>query len=146
MQTLALDVALAEVVAALSARGLQSVLLKGPAIAKWLYDDPTERPYRDIDLLVDPWTFDQAEAELSALGFRQHIYAVSPHHTCWSRDGALPITVELHRSLLLTRCPETRVWSALSREPIQLEIAGTTVQILGVPARLLMVALHAAQH
>jgi hypothetical protein len=146
IQTLAIDAASAEVVAAFAASGLRSVLLKGPAMARWLYDDPTERAYGDIDLLVDPSTFDQAEAVLRDVGFSRQIYPVAPHHTQWSRQGTPRITVELHRSLLFVRCPEARVWSALSREPAELEVAGTTVQIPRLQARLLVVALHAAVH
>ena len=35
-------------------RGIQSILLKGPAIARWLYGDGTPRPYGDADLMVSP--------------------------------------------------------------------------------------------
>jgi myo-inositol catabolism protein IolC len=51
---LALDAETAEVVQAVRARGAETVLLKGPAVARTLYPDPARRPYDDIDLLVEP--------------------------------------------------------------------------------------------
>ncbi len=41
-------------------RGIRPLLIKGPAVAAWLYDDPAERWYGDVDLLVDPELFDAA--------------------------------------------------------------------------------------
>lgn len=142
----ALDAALAEVSSALSERGLRSVLLKGPALATWLYDDPSERTYTDVDLLVDPSTFARAEAVLAELGFRQRGYQVSDWHVVWFRAGTLPIEIELHRALSWTRCPDERVWRVLGAGTDRLEVAGATVEIPRVAARLLVVALHAAHH
>ncbi len=49
---------------------MSTVLLKGPAVALYLYpENPSLRTYRDIDLLVDPQVFDAAEALLAGLGY-----------------------------------------------------------------------------
>ena len=48
-----------------------ALLLKGPAFARWLYDDSRERSYRDIDLLVAPERIAAAGAALSELGFER---------------------------------------------------------------------------
>ena len=47
--TLALDAVAVEVVASLDADVIPNLLVKGPAIGRWLYDAPGERPYDDID-------------------------------------------------------------------------------------------------
>jgi hypothetical protein len=143
---LVLDAALAEVVAALRARGLGSVVLKGPAIARWLYDVPLDRRYGDIDVLVDPATFAEAEAVMAAQGFVKAETPSLPHHAIWDRPGAIPVRVELHRALYWTRCPDALVWSLLTADTDELILANTPVPTLGTSGRLLTVALHAAQH
>ena len=56
---LRLDRATGEVVTALRAHGIRSILLKGPSAARWLYDNESERPYVDCDLLVAPMEMTQ---------------------------------------------------------------------------------------
>ena len=51
---LLLDLAAARASAALRDAGIRAILLKGPVIARWLYDDGSERNYGDVDLLVAP--------------------------------------------------------------------------------------------
>jgi hypothetical protein len=137
-----LDTVLAEVAGALSRRGLRSVVLKGPAIATWLYDDPLERGYGDVDLLVAPATFHEAEQVLSEHRFVRRAPA-EEHHTVWGRG---PSVVELHRTLFWLGAPAERAWSTLTRETVRLTVAGADVEALAIPARSLLVALHAAQH
>jgi hypothetical protein len=60
---LARDVATAEVVEALRAAGVRSIVLKGPSIARWLYADGQPRPYGDTDLLVSPADLDIGNLE-----------------------------------------------------------------------------------
>ena len=52
---LALDALAVRAVAALDARGIDAIVLKGPATVHWIYaDDPGSRNYGDVDLLVSP--------------------------------------------------------------------------------------------
>src|SRR5436305_6385068 len=76
---LALDSALAEVAGELERRGVQSLLLKGPALARWLYDEVTARSYADIDLLIAPDQFGTARACLGELGFDRYGTGLHPH-------------------------------------------------------------------
>jgi hypothetical protein len=142
---LVLDAALAEVVSGLAARGLRAVLLKGPAIARWLYDDPLARRYGDIDLLVDPARLTEVEAAVAALGFAR-VQGAAPHHAVWDRPGPVPVRLELHHTLYWARCTDAVVWSTLSCDTAELVIAGERVDVPSLPARLLVIALHAAQH
>jgi hypothetical protein len=148
---LALDTALAELVPALEVRGVRPLLLKGAAFAGWLYDEPRDRPYDDIDLLVAPEQFEDAERGLAELGYaprlgRMHLSERSDHSEEWTRDGMLPIAVELHHSLKLLPGAPAVVWERLSSGAGTIEVAGRTVGVPAEPAAALIVALHAAQH
>jgi hypothetical protein len=143
---LALDMALVEAVDALRRRGLSCLLLKGPALAAWLYPEPAERVYGDVDLMVDPGRFMEAEKVLFDLGYRRSAAPTAPHHEVWLRGRGVPVKVELHRTLYWVRCPPDQAWSLLSAGPEQMTVAGRSVQIMGVGGRLVTVVLHAAQH
>ena len=69
-RTLGVDALAAETIEALRAAGVRSILLKGPALAGWLYGDGALREYGDCDLLVDPADTDRAAVVLRELGFR----------------------------------------------------------------------------
>ncbi len=61
------------IIAEFESHGIGSILLKGPAIASWLYADGTHRPYGDADLLVSPENWERAEALLQHLGFEKEL-------------------------------------------------------------------------
>ena len=52
----------------LRAAGVPSIVLKGKAIATWLYEAGEARPYADVDLLVPPAQFERATELLAELG------------------------------------------------------------------------------
>lgn len=149
---LALDSALAEVGAELDRRGVRSLLLKGPAFARWLYDEVAARSYSDVDLLIPPAQFEAARACVAELGFKRYGTGLHPHensaehHETWLRRGAFPAVLELHRTLYLLSAPPELVWDCLSADSETMKIAGTPIEVPRVAARALIVALHAAQH
>jgi len=51
--SLHLDAVTAEVVEAFRAVGVRTILLRGPAVGKWLYQEVGDRSYVDVDLLVE---------------------------------------------------------------------------------------------
>jgi hypothetical protein len=138
----------AEAVAALRSDGVPAILLKGPAVARWLYpDEPWARTYTDVDLLVTPAHVDRAASVLRDIGYgggtpRRHALAVD-HATTLRRetDGAL---VDLHWKLHgMEALPAVApVWEAMSTDAEDLVVAGVPVAIPGVVARTLHVALH----
>jgi hypothetical protein len=145
---LALDAATAELVQALAQRGVGSVLLKGPAIARTLYADPTERSYLDVDLLVEPDGWDEAAEVLRGLGYRR--WALPPNQPAdkaevWER-GDPPTFVDLHPTARWTRADRALVWEAFAAGAERLEVGGAWVAIPGEAARALLLALHACQH
>lgn len=143
-----IDHGTAEVVEALAGAGVPSVVLRGPAIATWLYDHPTERPYGDVDLLVPPDGLEAAGAVLEGLGFSHEMIRATPHdHTfhdeAWMREALL---VDLHRTLSGAGAPPTAVWEALTREVSQVAAGGPEFPVPALPGRALVVVLHAAHH
>jgi hypothetical protein len=149
--SLHVDLVTAEVVTALHEAGVDSILLRGPAIARWLYDDATSRSYIDADLLVRYSEVARAEEVLSELGFADAtveglLAADRPTHAhTWvrTRDGA---AVDLHYTLLGVRLPRARTWEIFGAGTETISVGGAAVEILRPPGRAVVVALHAAQH
>jgi hypothetical protein len=146
-QRLRVDSWTAEAIVALRARGIRAVLLKGPAVACWLYrDDPHARPYADADLLVAPNHRPVAGDVLRRLGYVSYgepVLAVDePHARHFHRpaDGAF---VDLHRVIHCTEHLATqRVWNALSAGTQTLGVAGVEVEIPSAAVRALHLVLH----
>lgn len=77
--------AVAEVTAALAARAIGSVLLKGTALAYTRYRDPALRARGDTDLLIPETARDAADGVLLALGFSRATQ-VSGQHVSYQRS------------------------------------------------------------
>jgi hypothetical protein len=140
--TLRVDAVTAEIVSKLRDEGVRPILLKGPSIAAWLYADGTPRPYSDTDLMVEPQALQPASRALRAAGFREQPGVSS---FTWFRrsDGSI---IDLHGTLFGVEAPPEEAWAALSEGTEKMRIAGLDIEALSRPARLLYVALHAAQH
>ena len=148
---LALDAGTAEVLRGFERVGVEALLLKGPAIARWLYAEGEPRTYVDCDLLVAPTDVVAAEKVLASLGFaREFDDRGMPswwreHAAAWAREGD-GITVDLHRTLPGVGVDADSAWRVLSGETDVVSVAGRSVPTLALPGRALHVALHAAQH
>lgn len=148
--SLHVDLVTAEVVTALQEAGVDSILLRGPAIARWLYDDETSRSYIDADLLVAHAEVAQAEEVLSQLGFSDNtvegvLVDDRPTHAhTWAR--ARGVAVDLHYTLVGVGISPEKAWEILGEETETISVGGIAVEILRPPARAVVVALHAAQH
>ena len=140
---LQLDVLAAEVVTELRAAGVRPILLKGPALAAWLYEGEL-RPYGDVDLLVEESRMGAAEEVLSGLGFTYGQPGWRELAHSWKRPNGK--TVDLHRSLVGVGAPPATLWQELSGEVEALRVGGIEVEALRPPGLALHVALHAAQH
>jgi hypothetical protein len=148
MRTMRCDTFTAEVVRAFRTAGVASILLKGPALVRWLYDQDALRPYVDADLLVPPDQQEAAAAVLIGLGFEEFGLAAIPHDwpkhaKTWVRpDGA---NVDLHRTLVGVGRDPTILWSVLSEQTESIVVAAEEVIVLRPPGLALVVALHAAK-
>jgi hypothetical protein len=138
----------ARVVRALRDRGVRPLLLKGPAVATWLYpDNPRVRAYGDVDLLVAPAERAAAEMVLTELGYapppRSWLRDEPPHALTWVRstDGSV---VDLHRTIHgCEHVDEAAVWEVVSGATQTIEVAGVDVDAPSVEVRALHLALHA---
>lgn len=146
---LALDVLALEVIGALQEASIGVLLMKGPVTSRLLFgDDPLGHPYTDIDLIVGPHDRDHAGSVLTDLGFRDFHGSVlrlyrPAHQSAWVAGEHV---VDLHTGLwgVPTR-NAVAAWHTLWSERESLELHGRTVSIFGGRARMLQLALHAAQ-
>lgn len=144
-----LDAAATEVTAALRSSQVPSRLLKGAALAAWLYDG-ADRTYVDVDLLVAPRDLERAEKVLTQLGFSPADGATGrtdrPRHArVWEREGDAAV-VDLHTNLAGVGIAPQEAWDVLAAASDEIVVDGEAVETLDVPARALHVVLHAAQH
>ena len=149
-RALIVDAAAGKAAAALAAAGVPFLLLRGPALAAVLYDDPAQRPYLDADLLVEPERLSKAEAALAGSGFDESpLEAAFPEgrpqhaHTWRSASGGV---VDVHRTLIGVAAPPSTVWRVLSAEVETMCVGGNRIDVPSLSARALIVALHAAHH
>lgn len=138
----------ADVAAAL---GVESIVLKGPALGQETYRQPALRPYGDIDLLVHHADLDTAEQQLLALGYTpdesvytREWYREQHHHLVpYTRPNALPI--EIHQGLVETggdvtsRIDLEMLWQ--HAQPLM--IAGVTTHMLAPEHQLIHLCVHA---
>jgi hypothetical protein len=129
------------VVAALDADDIPNLLVKGPAIGRWLYDAPWERPYDDIDLLVRESDLARAEQIIQRLGFR--FVHDDWHGRVWLRG---PVNLDLHRRLAGVAADPAKVFDRLSADAEPLSLGRGSVHVPSAEARALHLGLHAAQH
>ena len=146
--SLAVDRVSAEVARELHAAGIESLLLKGPAILHRLYQPGDFRPYIDCDLLVPVASQLAAAAVLKRLGFqREAAYedldsgGAGQHD--WHRDGDM---VDLHGSLLGVRAHADKVWPVLTEHADTLIVGGYPMRVLSPAGLALVLALHVAAH
>lgn len=70
--------------------------IKGIVLARWLYDDVTERPLRDVDLLVARSSFAQAAERLGRAGLPTRYLSKELGEAVFDVDG---FAVELHAEI-----------------------------------------------
>src|SRR3954447_23402975 len=147
--SLASDALPAELAARMRAARIRGIVLKGPSLRRWLYGDEPVRFSVDVDLLVDPATFDAIDPVMAAAGWTylgvNAIGADRDHNRTWQHGREGPM-LELHRTIAGIRAEPAAVWRVLSARTTSLELHDGEVEVLDVPARAMHVALHAAQH
>ncbi|MEV7398554.1 nucleotidyltransferase family protein [Aeromicrobium sp. NPDC092404] len=148
VQAIGLDMATAEVVDALADRDIDAVLLKGPSTVRRLYaDDPDQRLYVDVDLLVAPESFDAAEDVLAACGFSPglgRLRAVEREWmpvTPWERTSPTPAQVDLHRGFHGVR-DFAAFWSVMAGHTEEILVHDRSVAVPDASGCALVVTLH----
>lgn len=147
---LGMESAIGQVWSCLDAAGISSVLLKGPVIATWLYVDEF-RYSGDIDILVSPARFRDAQFALAEIGYvlplvDAALCEIGPNATTLQHPSGARI--DLHHRLIGTPPePPERCWDVLSTRTAPFLLGtGTQVTALDLPARTMHLALHAAQN
>lgn len=134
----------------LRAAGVPSILLKGAAIATWLYGNGEVRPYRDVDLLVPPSQLHMAVEVLAALGYEHELEGAHPAELGPKEVelvGPRNVHIDLHHGLIGVSVPSECGWEVLSARTTAFRLAtGVEVSVLDPPARAMHLALHAAQN
>jgi hypothetical protein len=145
------DQVTAEVTAALDREGVPTIVIKGPAIATWLYEGDRARLYNDTDLLVRKTDWERTMKVLERLGFEDdlgpldHPRMESGAGYPWRResDGT---NVDLHCTLFGVGAGPQELWAAFDEQAVRENVGGAEVSLPSHPARLLHIALHAVQH
>lgn len=153
-QALRVDAATLQVFDALARAGIDALLLKGAAIASWLYTGEQQRYYHDCDLLIDPESEPAVSGVLGQLGFSRCVqeedrfpgwWREGEHASEWVRE-ADGVRADLHRTLPGLAVDGTSAWIVLAAGAEHIRLHGDRVPCLGRPARALHIVLHAAQH
>ena len=151
LRTLTIDRATVAVSTALTAVGIEHVLLKGPSTARWLYADPAQRAYIDTDLLLQRCDLTAAVDALKVLGLAAPLRHASGHE----QDGHSVVLrptcdgdseVDLHHSLPGVRVDDAALWAALCRHRSTHTMLHEAIPILDEVGRSLVVVLHAARN
>src|SRR3954447_14600393 len=77
MRNLLIDRVTVEVSRELEAEGIPNLVLKGPSIAQWLYDNDEVRAYGDTDLLIPHECWSRAVEVLRRLDFTHDISSLA---------------------------------------------------------------------
>jgi Uncharacterised nucleotidyltransferase len=144
----AIDALTAEVAGAFGREGIQTLVLKGPVLAKWLYPGEV-RPYNDSDLMVAPQNRARAVGVLERLGFVEDRpwvptpLSVGIGGTEFSRGGVM---VDLHCRLPGLAGDPDAIWDRFAASAERQVIGGVELRVPDRDTVLLHVVLHAAQH
>jgi hypothetical protein len=145
---LLLEHAMLRTVEALTSAGAETRVLKGSAVARLDYSNPSQRPFGDIDLMVRPHEFDLALAVLRDLGFRRETQGISPRFDRRFGKGATLVDadgvyLDLHITFVQGRFGLAVDLDDLWDDAEPFVVAGRTLHALTPEARLLHATYHA---
>ena len=148
VRNVAIDRLAAEIAGAFAAAGIESLVLKGPVLAAWLYPGGI-RPYGDADLMVAPGDWEPAVALLGGLGFADHLGPLAhPRMESFASTAFLrgEDNLDLHCTLHGLDADPERIWAEFRAGSEPQEIGGAELRVPGRPALALHLGLHAAHH
>lgn len=138
---------LAGLLTALSAAGVDVLLLKGAALAEAVYDNPAVRPMGDLDLLVREARVPDALRVLSGLGYAITPPAAYRNEIVLQKHAAVGVILELHWQLFVSPAHHQTIpadWLWDTALPVQVE--GAPAWILGPEAQILHLCGHLVLH
>jgi hypothetical protein len=143
--------ALAEILDAFQSEEIESLFLKGAALAYLVYPQPGLRPMRDMDILVKKTDIQSALSSLEELGYSTEAWAENnipqDHHHIPGvarKAGGLTLSVEIHHDLFPeTRYYKSRQFDDLIDSAIPFQVHGVSALTLGYEDMLYHVYRHA---
>ena len=146
-RALLLERVLVDVSAALEARGVPALVLKGSSFAHTAYPDPGWRDFNDIDLLVPTPLFAEAGRVLRELGAKETFSPPRPGFVERFGKAAVfqvdPFEIDLHRTLMFG---PYGVWVDADRlfaEHATFPLGGRSLRCLSPEHRLIHACMHA---
>lgn len=88
---------------ALAAKGVPARIVKGPVFARKLYRHVADRPFTDIDILVDPASIGEANRTIAGCGFKLASGEAQSHDLQefkWLENDNSSLLIELHGDLV----------------------------------------------
>jgi Uncharacterised nucleotidyltransferase len=107
--------ALESLLGAWQAAGIAALLFKGFALAEFVYPDPAQRFYGDVDVLIDPRQATRAAQVARSLGWRDDGLSGVP--AAWTHEVAHLYSPDGHTRLDMHR--HVTAWSPLSRRKVE---------------------------
>lgn len=144
------DRAASELLGRLAGAGVEGILLKGPVLARLLYDDGAPRAYGDVDVLIDPADSAAARATLAGLGYvrrvaREDLHDPERFHAeTWTRASDRS-AVDLHVSLHGVGVKPEELWATVRPQARLDALCGAAVLVPSPALIALHVMTHAAQ-
>ncbi|MGH7428516.1 MAG: nucleotidyltransferase family protein [Candidatus Methylomirabilaceae bacterium] len=145
---------LGEIAAAFDDRRVPFVLLKGEALSKGLYPQEALPPYGDIDLLIQPESYEAAKEILVGLGFRLRLPSKEEEKLHlfgeieFDRKGPVAVMVNLHWDTLMASweprslLSRDETWNSVDR----ISLGPRGVLVLRGEVLLLYLCVHFAFH
>ena len=149
-----LRAALAKVTAALTARGLDVLLLKGCALNLSIYGNHGLRAMSDLDVMVRESQVDRAGAVLEALGCRRgpallraDFFPRYYYATEYRTPGLEPVRIDLHvRPLRPLRYAQTVPAEGFWSDALGVEVGESWARVPSDEVQLIHLAAHVACH
>ena len=144
---------LSTVTALLNGAGIESVAIKGPLFAQWLYGDTGMRRFADLDLLIDRALRDRALQTLGTAGYRlPGGLSAAAARTVFAGTGAWPLVhdtaigIDLHWKLQAVGFGAPLGSGDVLRESETTIVAGSTIRVPAPAHAAALALLHAAKH
>lgn len=135
-------------------KDIKFIALKGPALSMLLYNDPTVRTSRDLDILISPENSDRCTELLESLGYKRTSYFNTPkqkaayvkhyYHFEFYNDD-LDVTVELHWRLTGSHA-EQHEFSEILKHTCSIELSSYTLLTLNNDYLFEYLSVHGTLH
>jgi len=145
-----LEAELGRVLRALSLVGIEPILLKGPHLSTCFYEDPLERKYADIDLIVRENDIGRAVESLKKSGWKdieedvQYYSSFSDYRHHAEMVSPRRVYLDLHRDFTFKGKYRTNIEEMFERS-VYIRVGRLNVRVLCNEDMLLGLCLHAAQ-